>query len=139
MPVDQPAIICQAPRAVDGDTIACANLAAHIRLLGIDAPELPGHCRKGRVCTPGDGFASTRSLAALLARGPVWIAPAGHDRYRRTLARVTVVTARARIDASCHQLTTGAAVRRYSRIHCRVIQRPARPWPPGAAGALARS
>ena len=121
MPIDVPAIICQQPRAIDGDTIVCGNLAAHVRLLGIDAPELPGHCRPGRECTPGDGFASTRSLAALLARGPVWIAANGHDRYSRTLARVTVVTSTARIDASCHQLATGAAVRRYSRIGCRII------------------
>jgi micrococcal nuclease len=120
MPIDRPAIICEAPRAIDGDTIACANLPANIRLLGIDAPELPGHCRRGRVCTPGNAVASTRSLAALLARGPAFVRADGHDRYQRTLARVSVVTASARIDASCHQIATGSAVRRYSRIRCRV-------------------
>lgn len=112
-----PAIVCQAPRAVDGDTIRCANLPASVRLLGIDAPELPGHCRRGRVCTPGDGQASTRKLAQLLRTGTVWVTPAGHDRYARILARVRIGT----IDASCHQIATGAAVRRYSRIHCPVI------------------
>ncbi len=117
-----PAIICQAPRTIDGDTIACANLPANIRLLGIDAPEMPGHCRRNRQCTPGDGPASRETLAALLARGPAWVHAEGRDRYGRTLARVTVVTAASRIDASCHQLDTGAAVRRYSRIGCGVMR-----------------
>jgi endonuclease YncB( thermonuclease family) len=110
-----PAIICESPRAVDGDTIACANLPARVRLLGIDAPELPGHCHKGRACTPGDGRASARALAKLLRKGPVLVAGEGHDRYGRILARVQIGT----IDASCKMLATGHAVRRYSRIGCR--------------------
>jgi endonuclease YncB( thermonuclease family) len=112
-----PAILCEAPRAVDGDTIACANLPANVRLLGIDAPELPGHCQRHRQCTPGDGKASARALALLLATGPVWVAGEGHDRYGRILARVQIGT----VDASCRMLATGHAVRRYSRIGCRVI------------------
>lgn len=40
----------------DGDTIRCG--AERIRLLGIDAPELPGHCRSGRACAPGDPYGS---------------------------------------------------------------------------------
>lgn len=109
-----PAILCHAPRAVDGDTIACANLPARVRLLGIDAPELPGHCRPGRQCTPGDGAASGRVLAALLARGAVWVTGEGHDRYGRILARVQV----GNVDASCRMLDAGAAVPRYSPIVC---------------------
>jgi endonuclease YncB( thermonuclease family) len=112
-----PAILCQAPRAVDGDTIRCANLPVRVRLLGIDAPELPGHCRPGRQCTPGDGAASTRALAALLARGAVWVQPAGHDHYGRILARVQA----GGIDTSCRMIATGAAVPRYSQIGCAVI------------------
>jgi micrococcal nuclease len=114
-----PAIICEAPRALDGDTIACANLPRHVRLLGIDAPELPGHCRTGRQCTPGDGEASTRVLAALLGLGAVIITPKATDRYGRTLARVEVAESGA--DLSCAMLATGAAVRRYSRIGCPII------------------
>lgn len=34
----------------DGDTIRCNG--ERIRLLGIDTPELPGHCRQGRVAYP---------------------------------------------------------------------------------------
>lgn len=112
-----PAILCQAPRAVDGDTIRCANLSERVRLFGIDAPELAGHCRPGRACTPGDGEASARALAALLARGAVWVKPAGHDRYGRILARVEI----GGVDASCSMLGLGAAVPRYGRIECAVI------------------
>ncbi len=61
-----------------------------IRLLGIDAPELPGHCRRGRQCVEGDPYASKAALAALIARGPATIARRRHDRYGRTLARVRV-------------------------------------------------
>lgn len=109
-----PAIICESPRAVDGDTLRCANLPVSVRLLGIDAPELPGHCRRGRVCTPGDGWASQRALAALLARGPVWVSAAGHDRYGRILARVSGAGG----DASCAMMASGAAVPRYGWIVC---------------------
>lgn len=109
-----PAIICESPRAVDGDTLRCANLDRSVRLLGIDAPELPGHCRRGRVCTPGDAAASTRALAGLLSYGPVQIHAAGLDRYGRTLARVSTGTG----DASCAMLSMRAALPRYSRISC---------------------
>jgi micrococcal nuclease len=114
-----PAIICEAPRALDGDTIACANLPTNVRLLGIDAPELPGHCRAGRRCTPGDGAASARVLAALLGLGAVIITPKATDRYGRTLARVEVAETGA--DLSCGMIATGAAVRRYGWISCAIF------------------
>ncbi|MEY2884437.1 MAG: hypothetical protein RL490_2161 [Pseudomonadota bacterium] len=109
-----PAIICEAPRAIDGDTLACGNLPAHVRLLGIDAPELPGHCRPGRRCTPGDGTASAASLARLLTTGPATIRPVALDRYGRILARVMI----AGLDLSCAMVVRGAAVYRYGRIDC---------------------
>jgi micrococcal nuclease len=114
LPPLPPAIICEAPRAVDGDTIACANLPVRVRLLGIDAPELPGHCRRGRICTPGDGAASTRVIASLMIIGPVIVRPSGHDRYGRILARVIAPAG----DLSCRLLAVGAAVPRYGRIAC---------------------
>lgn len=43
---------CVSPTVVDGDTLRCGS--TRIRLSSIDAPELPGHCRPGRECTPGD-------------------------------------------------------------------------------------
>lgn len=106
--------MCDAPRAIDGDTIRCANLHARVRLLGIDAPELAGHCRRGRACAPGDGAASMAALAKLIAGGRVVIHGAGHDRYGRILARVTV----GRVDLSCAMLAAGAAIPRYGSIDC---------------------
>lgn len=90
--------------ATDGDTIRCGD--ERIRLIGIDAPELPGHCRKGRRCAPGDPVASQRSLTDALARGPATIDRHGQDRYGRTLASVSVRG----VDLACWQLRRGQAV-----------------------------
>lgn len=109
-----PAFVCEAPSAIDGDTIGCANSPVRIRLLGIDAPELPGHCHKPRVCTPGDGEASTRALAQLLAGGVVWVRPEAFDRFGRILARADA----GKIDLSCAMIDAHAAVPRYSHISC---------------------
>ncbi len=107
---------CASPIAIDGDTLRCA--AGHrVRLAGIDAAETPGHCRRGRKCTPGDPEASTQSLAFAIRRGAVVCRPSGTDRYGRMIARCT---ARG-VDLSCHQLRGGFAVRRYGRINCRSL------------------
>lgn len=87
----------------DGDTIRCGD--ERIRLLGIDAPELPGHCRWERVCAPGDPYASTRSLSAAMA-GTLRIDRVGQDHYGRTLARV----AGDKGDLSCWQLQHDHAI-----------------------------
>jgi endonuclease YncB( thermonuclease family) len=89
--------------ATDGDTLRCGE--ERIRLLGIDAPELPGHCRASRVCVAGDGAASRASLARALA-GDIRIERIGTDRYRRTLALVSADGH----DLSCHQLKQAQAV-----------------------------
>ncbi|RYM14841.1 thermonuclease family protein [Sphingobium cupriresistens] len=78
-----PAIQCV---AIDGDTLRCPEIG-RVRLLGIDAPEMPGHCRKGRDCAPGDPHSSKASLARLIRAG-VTIAPVTRDRYGRTVAQV---------------------------------------------------
>ncbi len=109
-----PAIICQAPRAVDGDTIRCANLDQSVRLTGIDAPELAGHCRRGRRCTPGDGPAAKRALAGLLRLGPVRVALGPRDHYGRHLGTVLA----GGINLNCEMIRRGHAVRRYSPISC---------------------
>ena len=90
--------------AVDGDTLRCGS--ARVRLLGIDAPELPGHCQLGRACAPGDPFASTRALQRAIADG-VRIERVGQDRYGRTLA--LVANARGD-DLSCEQLRGRLAI-----------------------------
>jgi endonuclease YncB( thermonuclease family) len=87
----------------DGDTIRCGG--ERIRLLGIDAPELPGHCRPGRNCAPGDPYASTSSLGDALT-GTIRIERTGEDHYGRTLALITGD----RGDLSCWQLQHGQAI-----------------------------
>jgi endonuclease YncB( thermonuclease family) len=108
------AFVCAHPSAVDGDTLRCAGFGL-VRLIGIDAPEMPGHCRPGRVCTPGDERESKAALARRVKAGPVTCDARGRDRYGRMLARCAAGGA----DLSCAQIKTGAAVRRYGWISCR--------------------
>jgi endonuclease YncB( thermonuclease family) len=68
---------------VDGDTLHCGR--ERIRLLGIDAPELPGHCAQGRRCVSGDPYAATSSLKRAIGR-TMRIERVSQDRYGRTLA-----------------------------------------------------
>lgn len=103
---------CSDPRVVDGDTLRCGR--TRIRLQGIDAPELPGHCARGRDCTPGDPFASTDNLRALVSGGAMVCRQTDTDRYGRTVARCSV---RGK-DLSCAQIEGGFAVRRYAPISC---------------------
>lgn len=92
-------------RVVDGDTLHCDG--GRVRLLGIDAPELPGHCRAGRDCAPGDPFESTESLKRGLGDGSsVRIERVGTDRYGRTLAMVLGQGG----DLSCWQLARSEAI-----------------------------
>ena len=79
----KPPTICT---AIDGDTLRCSGIG-RVRLLGIDAPEMAGHCRTGRVCAPGDPEKSRAHLARLIAPGVV-ISPVTRDRYGRTVAQV---------------------------------------------------
>ncbi len=89
--------------ATDGDTIRCGN--ERIRLVGIDAPELPGHCRKGRRCAPGNPYSATDSLRTAIT-GNLQIERLNEDRYGRTIAAI----ANDRGNLSCMQLRSGNAV-----------------------------
>lgn len=88
----------------DGDTIRCGD--ERIRLLAIDAPELPGHCRPGRDCAPGDPIASTDALRRLTAHKTIMIKRVGEDRYGRTLGVLYVDG----INLSCAQIASGHAI-----------------------------
>jgi len=89
-------------RAIDGDTLRCGR--ERIRLIGIDAPEMPGHCRVGRRCVPGDPFASKASLQKALV-APIAIERVSRDHYGRTLAFVSAGSE----NLSCVQLRRGQA------------------------------
>jgi micrococcal nuclease len=99
---------CIDPVAIDGDNVLCGPPGArvNVRLLGIDAPEMPGHCRRGRVCVKGDPFAAKASLARGLRLGPVTYRTMHIDRYQRPDA---VVMAGQR-NLSCWQIANRAAI-----------------------------
>jgi len=93
--------------AIDGDTLRCGPAGKeHVRLLGIDAPEMPGHCRAGRDCAPGDPFASKASLQQLVQGKLVRLQRYKKDLYGRTLAIATA----GGINLSCAQLKAGMAI-----------------------------
>lgn len=103
---------CTAPIVIDGDTLRCPS--GRIRLAGIDAPEMPGHCRPGRECTPGDPYASSTHLRLLISGSAVQCRKVDTDRYGRIVARCTANA----IDLSCAQIDAGHAVRRYGGLDC---------------------
>ena len=108
------AFICAAPIAVDGDTLRCREQGL-VRLLSIDAPEMPGHCRRGRRCTAGDPHASKGYLAGLIESGTVRCVMTARDRYGRILARCSAGGQ----DLSCAMVRSGHAVERYGRLTCK--------------------
>lgn len=107
----QPAVPIEAAcHVVDGDTLRCGE--ERIRLLGIDAPEMGGHCRPGRTCAPGDPEASKAALSAFFAenakKSGLTIRRVGEDRYGRTLGVVYA----GGTNLSCAQLASGQAIYR---------------------------
>lgn len=106
------AFTCSMVEVIDGDTFACDS--TRIRLQGIDAPELPGHCRRGRTCAPGDPYASTESLRRLMASKDVRCTKTDTDTYGRTVARCEA----GGVDLSCAQIQGDFAIRRYADISC---------------------
>lgn len=109
---------CASPAAIDGDTLRCAGIG-RVRLIGIDAPELAGHCRQGRACTPGDGPAARRALRSLIAGQRVICAQQARDRYGRVLALCNA----AGRDLSCAMIARGHAVARYAPLQCGASRR----------------
>ncbi|MBO9581163.1 MAG: thermonuclease family protein [Sphingobium sp.] len=91
--------------AVDGDTLRCGS--ERIRLIGIDSPEMPGHCAEGRNCVAGDPFIAKDALTGAIAPS-MTIRRFGNDHYGRTLALVTGPFG----DLSCAQLRSGNAIYR---------------------------
>lgn len=103
---------CAPLSVTDGDTLRCGE--ERIRLVGIDAPEMEGHCRKGRECVPGDPLASKTMLEALTAAGDTACVRTGTDRYGRTLASCS----NRGVNLSCELVARGGAVIRYGGYPC---------------------
>jgi micrococcal nuclease len=69
---------------IDGDTIVVQG--ERIRLLGINAPELKGKCREESI----RALRARSRLMDLMKSAKIDIKRDGFDRYRRTLASVSV-------------------------------------------------
>jgi uncharacterized membrane protein YsdA (DUF1294 family) len=106
---------CSAPRHHDGDAIMCAGSHRSDRLYGIDAPEMPGACRPGRRCTPGDPYAARDMLARLTNGRSVVCNQVDSDVYGRRIVRCSADGE----DLSCAMIASGLAVARYGRLDCR--------------------
>lgn len=96
---------CEVVRIADGDTFTCSS-GVRVRLRAIDAPELPGHCRRGRQCAPGDPYASKRNLERLIAGRTLRCIADG-----RTYNRVAAWCSLNGVDLSCSQYRGGWAIR----------------------------
>jgi len=99
---------CAVLYVTDGDTLRCRS-GERVRLAGIDAPETAGHCRRGRVCTPGDPNRSKAALERLASRQTLSCRKVGTS-YNRVVAFCSV----GGVDLSCAQVRAGQAVKRYA-------------------------
>lgn len=83
-------------RVVDGDTLVARariwlgqTVETHVRLAGVDAPELRGKCAEEKA----RALAAREALARLVGDGPVMLADIESDKYGgRVLARVATGT-----------------------------------------------
>lgn len=107
------AVPCVRPYVYDGDYIRCDGFGRS-RLYGIDAPEMPGACRPGRTCVPGDPYDSRDNLRALVAKGNIMCRQLDTDRYGRPVLQCWNEAG----DLSCQQVAAGQAVPRYGRLEC---------------------
>lgn len=105
---------CASPTHHDGDAIRCNGESKSMRLDAIDAPEMPGSCRPGRECTPGDPFASRDHLASLTRGKAVQCRQTDTDHYARRIVRCSADG----VDLSCQMVADGYAVERYAKLNC---------------------
>lgn len=121
---------CLDPTHHDGDAIRCDGMGKAMRLHGIDAPEMPGACRTGRACTPGDPYASRDYLASLTRGRDVRCEIVDVDHYGRRVVDCTADGA----NLGCAMIAGGHAVERYGSPDCSggsVAQAPAPDYPAG--------
>jgi endonuclease YncB( thermonuclease family) len=96
---------CNIRYVTDGDTFRCTD-GTRVRLSSIDTPEMPGSCRIGRTCAPGDPFAAKAALERLISGRTVQCEPVGMS-YNRVAAWCSV----GGIDLSCAMVRGGHAIR----------------------------
>ena len=96
---------CAVAYVTDGDTFRCSN-GTRIRLSSIDTPEMPGSCRPGRQCAPGDPYAAKADLQRLIGGRTVQCEPVGMS-YGRVAAWCSV----GGVDLSCAMVRSGHAIR----------------------------
>lgn len=103
-------IPAQLVEVIDGDTVAVRaqiwlgqSVEIHVRLAGIDAPELHGHC----AAEAGLAERARAALGAVLAGGPVLLRAVRNDRYGgRVVAQVATESG---TDAAAALLAAGLA------------------------------
>lgn len=96
---------CTVQSVHDGDTFRCTN-GTRVRLSSIDSPEMPGACRSGRTCAPGDPFAAKAQLAQLIGGRTVQC-----ERVGTSYDRVAAWCSAGGVDLSCAMIRSGHAVR----------------------------
>ena len=96
---------CSVDYVTDGDTFRCSN-GTRVRLASIDTPEMPGSCRPGRACAPGNPYAAKAALQRLIGGRTVQCQPVGMS-YNRVAAWCSVNG----VDLSCAMVRSGHAIR----------------------------
>jgi endonuclease YncB( thermonuclease family) len=96
---------CTVQRVTDGDTFRCTS-GVKVRLSSIDTPEMPGSCRPGRKCAPGDPYAAKAALSALISGRTLQCEAMG-----KTYDRIAAWCSADGQDLSCAMLRRGHAVR----------------------------
>lgn len=104
-------VLTGTPRVIDGDTLAFGP--RHVRLMGIDAPELAQRCGTGVGWACGQW--ARGQMVRLTGRRQVVCEGAEYDRYRRLIARCRV----GQTDLGAAMVTAGAAMAylRYSQAY----------------------
>ncbi len=97
--------LCTVASVHDGDTFRCQD-GTRIRLHAIDTPEMPGTCRKGRKCVPGNPYRAKAALERLALRKTLRCEKTGTS-YKRVTAYCSV----GGVDLSCAMVRGGYAVR----------------------------
>lgn len=97
--------LCAVAYVHDGDSLRCAD-GTRVRLHAIDTPEMPGACRPGRQCAPGDPYKAKAALEKIAAGKTLRCEKTG-----TSYNRVTAYCSANGVDLSCAMFRSGYAVR----------------------------